>query len=79
VATCCPQTIEKYASVLAGMVKDERINNSARLKLAISYLKKHANLENVATEDIEKACGVGVEVSDEQIKGIINELFKAHE
>jgi len=61
------------------MVKDERINNSARLKLAISYLKKHANLENVATEDIEKACGVGVEVSDEQIKGIINELFKAHE
>jgi glutaminyl-tRNA synthetase len=61
------------------MVHDGRIKKSSRLKLGISYLKKHANEDEIPTKTIETICGVGIEVSDEDILEIIQKLFEEKE
>lgn len=43
------------------------------MDLAIAYLKKHANEDKLDVPSFEKACGVGVVISDEAI----NEFVKA--
>ena len=64
--------------MLATMVKEDKFSSSKRLLLAIGYLKKHANEENVNIEELERACGVGVVISDEEIQSIVEGCIEAN-
>ena len=49
------------------MVKEDKLQNPKRLELAINYLMTHANEDTLNVAELEKACGVGVVISDEAI------------
>jgi asparaginyl-tRNA synthetase len=65
--------LEKYIPFIAKYITSGKISLSVQLQAAITYLSKHEQINN---EEFEKECGVGITVSEEEIKNIIINLIE---
>ncbi|OMP07754.1 Glutamyl/glutaminyl-tRNA synthetase, class Ib [Corchorus olitorius] len=75
VATKYPANAILHRPKLLEYVVSYKIKSPAQLEAAFSFLSNVAS-ENFKQIDFEEACGVGVEVSVEEITQTVNEIFK---
>ncbi|KAL2485078.1 glutamine-tRNA ligase [Abeliophyllum distichum] len=75
VATKFPSNALVHRPTLLKYVVSLKIKTPAQLEAAFSFLDATAS-ENLKVNDFEAACGVGVEVSAEDIESAVNEIFE---
>ncbi|KAK8987564.1 hypothetical protein V6N11_027310 [Hibiscus sabdariffa] len=75
VATKYPANALVHRPVLLEYVVSSKIKTPAQLEAAFSFLSNVAS-ENFEKKEFEEACGVGVEVSVEEITQTVNEIFE---
>ncbi|KAM5567754.1 glutamine--tRNA ligase [Rosa sericea] len=75
VATKFPANALVHRPVLTQYIVSSKIKIPAQLDAALSYFA-NTGPENFKTTEFEEACGVGVEVSEEEIKQSVNEVFE---
>jgi len=75
VATKVTASLEPKRAFLAKYVAEGKIASSQQMDLAIAYLKKNVSLPEINAEDFEKSCGVGIVVTDQDIKNVVDELI----
>lgn len=56
---------------------DGRINTAPQLELAFAYLEKNTHKPEVDIAEFEKAAGVGVVTTEEDIKKAVRDLIEA--
>lgn len=72
IATKLPITIERFRKALSEWVGANEISNPNQLDYTIEYLKAAELKGGAVIEELKKACGVGVKLSYEEIKAIID-------
>ncbi|KAB2624266.1 glutamine--tRNA ligase-like [Pyrus ussuriensis x Pyrus communis] len=75
VATKHPANAIVHRPKLAQYIVSSKIKTPAQLEAAFSFLATRGP-ENFDIHKFEEACGVGVEVSEEEIKQTVNEVFE---
>ncbi|XP_022725291.1 glutamine--tRNA ligase, cytoplasmic-like isoform X1 [Durio zibethinus] len=75
VATKFPANALVHRPTLLEYVVSSKIKTPAQLEAAFSFLSNVAS-ENFRRNEFEEACGVGVEVSVEEITHTVNEIFE---
>ncbi|OAY47278.1 glutamine--tRNA ligase, cytoplasmic [Manihot esculenta] len=75
VATKYPANALIHRPTLLGYIVSSKVKTPAQLEAAFSFLSKTAS-ENFELNEFEEACGVGVEVSVEDIERTVNEIFE---
>ncbi|KAF7808871.1 glutamine--tRNA ligase [Senna tora] len=75
VATKYPANALKHRPTLLQYIVSSKIKTTAQLDAALSFLAATGS-ENLDLVKFEEACGVGVEVSEEEIKQTVNEVFE---
>lgn len=75
VATKYPANALIHRPTLLGYIVSTKIKTPAQLEAAFSFLSSTAS-ESFELKEFEEACGVGVEVSEEDIEQTVNEVFK---
>ncbi|KAJ9140755.1 hypothetical protein P3X46_031363 [Hevea brasiliensis] len=75
VATKYPANALIHRPTLLGYIVSLKIKTPAQLEAAFSFLSKTAS-ERFKLNEFEEACGVGVEVSVEDIEQTVNEVFE---
>lgn len=73
IATTTPAPIASFIPALVDYVVSGKINSVPKLEAAIEHLKKKKKLE---TAEFEEACGVGVEVTDQQIRDTVDSIVE---
>lgn len=73
VATKMPVIIEKYRERVAAEVGKGDISNPNQLDYIIEYLTKNEKKGGVDLDSYAKDCGIGVKLSEEEIKKIVDE------
>eukprot|EP01018_Ginkgo_biloba_P011028 Gb_30862 [translate_table: standard] len=73
VATKFPANALKHRPLLLQYIVSSKIKNTTQLEKALPYLSG-IGPESLKVEDFEEACGVGVEVSIEEIKAAVREV-----
>ncbi|CAG9329175.1 unnamed protein product [Blepharisma stoltei] len=72
IATSVPESIDTFKPFLIEQVAINNIKSAPQLEAAIEYLKKNKKVEQ---EEFLRFCGVGVEVTTEQIQATVNEIL----
>ncbi|KAJ6350948.1 hypothetical protein OIU78_006965 [Salix suchowensis] len=75
VATKYPANAVIHRPTLLGYIVSTKIKTPAQLEAAFSFLSSTAS-ESFELNEFEEACGVGVDVSEEDIEQAVNEVFK---
>lgn len=75
VATKYPGNALPHRPTLLEYVVSSKVKTTAQLDAALSFLANTGS-ENLDVNKFEEACGVGVEVSTEDIKKAVNEVFE---
>ncbi|CAK7326604.1 unnamed protein product [Dovyalis caffra] len=75
VATKYPANALIHRPTLLGYIASTKIKTPAQLEAAFSFLSTTAS-ESFELKEFEEACGVGVEVSEEDIERTVNEVFE---
>ncbi|KAJ6982156.1 glutamine--tRNA ligase [Populus alba x Populus x berolinensis] len=75
VATKYPANALIHRPALLGYIVTTKIKTPAQLEAAFSFLSSTAS-ESFELKGFEEACGVGVEVSEEDIERTVNEVFE---
>ncbi|KAJ6431833.1 hypothetical protein OIU84_019164 [Salix udensis] len=75
VATKYPANALVHRPALLGYIVTIKIKTPAQLEAAFSFLSSTAS-ERFELKEFEEACGVGVEVSEEDIEQTVNEVFE---
>ncbi|KDP42069.1 hypothetical protein JCGZ_01857 [Jatropha curcas] len=75
VATKYPANALVHRPTLLGYIVSSKIKTPAQLEAAFSFLSRTAS-ESFKLNEFEEACGVGVEVSVEDIELTVNEVFE---
>lgn len=75
VATKFPTNALVHRPTLLKYVTSSKIKTPAQLDAAFSFLTAIAS-DNLKVDDFEAACGVGIEVSEEDIKHVVDEIFE---
>ncbi|KAJ8769724.1 hypothetical protein K2173_005930 [Erythroxylum novogranatense] len=75
VATKYPANALVHRPTLLGYIVSSKIKSTAQLEAAFSFLSGTAS-EGLQLNEFEDACGVGVEVSLEDIEKTVNEVFE---
>ncbi|TKY50847.1 Glutamine--tRNA ligase [Spatholobus suberectus] len=75
VATKYPANALPYRPTLLQYIVSSKVKTTAQLDAALSFLAT-TGLENLDLNKFEEACGVGVEVSTEDIKQAVNEVVE---
>ncbi|KAF9677360.1 hypothetical protein SADUNF_Sadunf08G0099600 [Salix dunnii] len=75
VATKYPANAVIHRPTLLGYIVSTKIKTPAQLEAAFSFLSGTAS-ESFELKEFEEACGVGVDVSEEDIEQAVNEVFK---
>ncbi|KAJ6721158.1 GLUTAMINE-TRNA LIGASE [Salix viminalis] len=75
VATKYPANALVHRPALLGYIVTIKIKTPAQLEAAFSFLSSTAS-ESFELKEFEEACGVGVEVSEEDIEQTVNEVFE---
>ncbi|KAI5573869.1 hypothetical protein BDE02_10G109100 [Populus trichocarpa] len=78
VATKYPANALIHRPALLGYIVTTKIKTPAQLEAAFSFLSSTAS-ESFELKGFEEACGVGVEVSEEDIERTVNEVFEQNE
>ena len=65
IATKLPITIERFRKSLAEWVGSSDISNPNQLDFTIEYLKNQELKGGANIEELKKACGVGIKLSNE--------------
>lgn len=73
VTTKLPVILEKFRSKLAKEVGSGLISNASQLDYAIDYLLKGEKKGGADLEAYTKDCGIGVKLSEEDLKKIVSE------
>lgn len=77
VATKFPANALVHRPSLLQYIVSSKIKTPAQLEAAFSFFATTGS-ETFKVNDFEEACGVGVEVSEEDIKHTVNEMFEEH-
>lgn len=72
IATKLPITIERFRKPLAEWVGAGDISNPNQLDYAIEYLKAEELKGGADLEQVRKVCGVGVKITPEEIRAIVD-------
>lgn len=72
IAATLPEAIETFKPFLVEQVATDNIKSVQQLEAAIEYLKKH---KAVTQPDFSAYCGIGVEVTIEEIRATVNEVL----
>lgn len=72
-----PQIAAKLPFV-CGFIADGKLDSTIRVEAAIEYLITHVNEAKVDREAFEKACGVGVVVTPEQVEQAVEKHMAKH-
>ncbi|XP_074309473.1 glutamine--tRNA ligase, cytoplasmic [Silene latifolia] len=75
VATKFPANALVHRPILAEYVVSSKIKTPAQLDAAFAFFSS-TGPDNFDPSDFEKACGVGVEVSNEEVERIVGEIFE---
>uniref|UniRef100_M1B5V7 glutamine--tRNA ligase n=1 Tax=Solanum tuberosum TaxID=4113 RepID=M1B5V7_SOLTU len=75
VATKFPANALNHRPTLLQYIVSTKIKTPAQLEAAFAFLASTAS-ENLKAHDFEEACGVGVEVSKEDIERAVSEVFE---
>ncbi|GLT70217.1 hypothetical protein SLA2020_423120 [Shorea laevis] len=75
VATKYPANALVHRPTLLQYIVSSKIKTTAQLDAALSFFGATAS-EDFKLNEFEEACGVGVEVSEEEIKRAVNEVFE---
>ncbi|KAH6771455.1 glutamine-tRNA ligase [Perilla frutescens var. hirtella] len=75
VATKFPTNALVHRPTLLKCITSSKIKTPAQLEAAFSFLTAIAS-DNLNIDDFEAACGVGVEVSEEDIEHAVDEIFE---
>ncbi|XP_057961935.1 glutamine--tRNA ligase isoform X2 [Malania oleifera] len=75
VATKFPANALVHRPVLLQYVVSSKIKTPAQLEAAFSFFS-NTGLENFKLNEFEEACGIGVDVSTEDIQHTVNEIFE---
>ncbi|KMT05717.1 hypothetical protein BVRB_7g167260 [Beta vulgaris subsp. vulgaris] len=75
VATKFPANALMHRPTLAGYVVSSKIKTQAQLEAAFTFFAS-VGPEELNLSDFEKACGVGIEVSNEEIERSVGEVFE---
>ncbi|XP_057529050.1 glutamine--tRNA ligase, cytoplasmic-like [Amaranthus tricolor] len=75
VATKFPTNALVHRPVVAEYIVSSKIKTPAQLEAAFTFFSSIGS-ENFNCSDFEKACGVGIEVSNEEIERTVGEIFE---
>ncbi|XP_068237763.1 probable glutamine--tRNA ligase [Palaemon carinicauda] len=75
--TKLPQQFHKHIPLLVLYVVDGRINQEAKLTAAIKFVQNSVS-GSINIEEFEKSCGVGVEVSQDEIEAGVASIIGKH-
>ncbi|EYU33108.1 hypothetical protein MIMGU_mgv1a018809mg, partial [Erythranthe guttata] len=75
VATKFPANALVHRPTLLKYIISSKIKTPAQLEAAFSFLSTTAS-DKLNVDDFEAACGIGVEISLEDIKKVVNEIFE---
>ncbi|XP_064080495.1 probable glutamine--tRNA ligase isoform X1 [Macrobrachium nipponense] len=75
--TKLPQQFHKHIPLLVAYLVDGRINQEAKLTAAIKFVQNSVS-GNINIEEFEKSCGVGVEVSQDEIEASVAHIIGKH-
>ena len=75
IATKMPVIIEKFRDRLAREVGTGGISNPNHLDFVLDYLTKNEKKGGVDMDKFVKECGIGMKLSEEEIKKIIEETI----
>ena len=71
-----PQGFEHRLEIITNYIINTKISNQVQLEAAINYIKKIGDAE-INVSQFEKECGVGIIVTDEEIKTVVEASFEA--
>jgi len=74
IAATTPEAIWDKRALLVDYVVNNKIKSQAQLEAGINHLKTNPEPQ---TQEFEEACGVGVEVTEEQIQEAVNQTLEA--
>ena len=66
---------DKHFPFIISYIINEKIKTDTKLNAAIQYLKSNVN---VSGEEFEVSCGIGIEVSVEQVEAVVLELIDSN-
>ncbi|KAK3873045.1 hypothetical protein Pcinc_021915 [Petrolisthes cinctipes] len=75
--TKLPRQFHTRLPLLVEYVARAQINQEAKLTAAIKFVQDHA-MKEFNTAEFEKACGAGVEVSQDEIEAAVAQVIKKH-
>ncbi|KAJ6632812.1 putative glutamine--tRNA ligase [Pseudolycoriella hygida] len=74
-----PQIVANGLPILVKLIVEKKLDTTVRIDVALDYvLSRGQSKESIDLTELEKACGVGVIVSPEQIETAVDETIKAH-
>ncbi|XP_014245016.1 probable glutamine--tRNA ligase [Cimex lectularius] len=60
--------IKQFVPFVVPYIVQKKLNSSLRIEAAIEYLLSHATQPNLDSSDFEKACGIGITVTPEDVE-----------
>lgn len=77
-ATTLNKSLSSFLPFLAQEIAKERLKTNDQISAAMKYLEKNPVLEHLDKARYEQACGIGIEVTENEVKDIIKELIIIH-
>merc|ERR1712223_7770 len=78
VASKMKPQIKHHIGFLAKYVADGKLDNELRVNAALEFLISNASNKDIVTADLDKACGVGIVVTPEEIESAVEKVLKAN-
>lgn len=74
-----PQIVQSGLPILVKLIVDKKLDTTVRIDVALDYvLSRGQSKESINVVELEKVCGVGVNVTPEQIEAAVDEVIKAN-
>jgi len=78
VASKIKPQIKHHIGFLAKYVTEGKLDNELRVNAALEFLISNASNKDIVTADLDKACGVGIVVTPEEIESAVEKVLKAN-
>lgn len=70
-----PQLANKM-HIVCKYIESGKLDSTLRVDAALEYLLNHVNVDKIDTAEFEKACGVGIVVTPEQVEQAVEKHLK---
>jgi len=77
-STKCPEILSECEEYIVKKIYNGDLAKKAQLEAAFEYLVAQDDRKNINEEEFNKASGVGIVVTEEQIKSLIDSLYEKH-